>query len=133
MNITNYNNAVEETSRLSLLPKNFADVLNGWIEGNQPTELMIEQLAPNQAPSNDGDDDDDIEKSAHLWQLKYRASQDGWSGDKWLELCENKGPSITLVRRGFKQGRTVVLLPAPGPAAPGLFRPRSLNSLDNSV
>ena len=32
------------------------------------------------------------------WQLCYRASKHGWNGSDFHNTCDNKGPTITLVK-----------------------------------
>ena len=34
------------------------------------------------------------------WNLCYRASRDGWSSEDFHRHCDNKGPTVTLVRVG---------------------------------
>ena len=34
------------------------------------------------------------------WKLCWRASQDGWSANTFHSLCDNKGPTITIIRVG---------------------------------
>ena len=34
------------------------------------------------------------------WKLCYRASKDGWSGTTFHSLCDNKGPTVTVVSVG---------------------------------
>jgi hypothetical protein len=37
-------------------------------------------------------------KEGHTWQLCYRASTDGWYAKDFHEKCNNKGPTVTLVK-----------------------------------
>ena len=32
------------------------------------------------------------------WNLCYRASRDGWSGQDFHRLCDNKGPTVVLIK-----------------------------------
>lgn len=32
------------------------------------------------------------------WQLCYRASRDGWDASDFHNKCDNKGPTVTLVK-----------------------------------
>ena len=34
------------------------------------------------------------------WKLCWRASQDGWAADTFHSLCDEKGPTITIVKVG---------------------------------
>ena len=34
------------------------------------------------------------------WNLCYRASRDGWRAQDFHRCCDNKGPTVTLVRVG---------------------------------
>ena len=34
------------------------------------------------------------------WRLCYRATRDGWSAKDFHACCDNKGPSVTLVKVG---------------------------------
>ena len=32
------------------------------------------------------------------WNLCYRASRDGWSGQDFHQHCDNKGPTVVLIK-----------------------------------
>ena len=34
------------------------------------------------------------------WRLCYRASKDGWHASDFHRLCDNKGPTVTLLKVG---------------------------------
>ena len=35
-----------------------------------------------------------------LWQLCWRASQHGWAASEFHNRCDNKGPTVTIIRVG---------------------------------
>ena len=37
-------------------------------------------------------------KKSHKWQLCYRASRDGWYAEDFHRKCDNKGPTVVLVK-----------------------------------
>ena len=37
-------------------------------------------------------------EGGHAWQLCYRASRDGWNAKYFHLKCQNKGPTVTLVK-----------------------------------
>ena len=40
------------------------------------------------------------EKSENDWELCWRASRDDWDNNKFHSLCDEKGPTITVVQVG---------------------------------
>ena len=41
-----------------------------------------------------------VVQSEQDWKLCWRASQDGWAADTFHSLCDEKGPTITIVKVG---------------------------------
>ena len=39
-------------------------------------------------------------KEGHIWQICYRASTDGWLAKNFHAKCDDKGPTIVLVKIG---------------------------------
>ena len=39
-------------------------------------------------------------RSENDWELCWRASRDGWGNNKFHSLCDEKGPTITIVKVG---------------------------------
>jgi len=39
-----------------------------------------------------------VKKKPGKWKKLYQASRDGWSGSKFHQLCDGKGPTVILVR-----------------------------------
>ena len=40
-----------------------------------------------------------VHSNSH-WQRCWRASQDGWAATTFHSLCDNKGPTVTIIRVG---------------------------------
>ena len=39
-----------------------------------------------------------VMQSSHLWRLCWRASRDGWAASKFHSNCDNKGPTVVMVK-----------------------------------
>ena len=43
-----------------------------------------------------------VVQSNYQWKRCWRASTDGWAVSTFHSLCDNKGPTVTIVRVGHK-------------------------------
>ena len=41
-----------------------------------------------------------VVKSGHQWKLCWRASRDGWASSTFHSKCDNRGPTVTIVKTG---------------------------------
>ena len=41
-----------------------------------------------------------MQSQSSYWNRCWRASLDGWDGRTFHSLCDNKGPSVTIIRVG---------------------------------
>ena len=41
-----------------------------------------------------------VARSGYHWKLCWRASRDGWAAKKFHSLCDDKGPTVTIIKVG---------------------------------
>ena len=43
-----------------------------------------------------------VAQSEHRWELCWRASRDGWAASTFHSLCDEKGPTVTIIQVAAK-------------------------------
>ena len=41
-----------------------------------------------------------VARSGYHWKLCWRASRDGWAAERFHSLCDDKGPTVTIIKVG---------------------------------